>query len=128
MTVLLFAAVALVGYRLWMRVREAETTIEKLTARIAALEPTRPLDVRQADAPAPDAVDVRAAQPLREPSSHDLREGHRDQQPEATKPVVTPKPVAISPDTPSLDSQPLESRIGSRWLLYVGVAAIVIGV
>src|SRR5262249_21944176 len=44
------------------------------------------------------------------------------------KPVVTPTPVATSQRTPSIDSQPLESRIGSRWLLYVGVAAIVIGV
>jgi len=39
MTVLMFAAVALVGYRLWMRVREAETTIEKLTARVTVLDP-----------------------------------------------------------------------------------------
>src|SRR6476660_10636040 len=38
MTVLMFAAVALVGYRLWMRVRGAETTIEKLTARVTVLE------------------------------------------------------------------------------------------
>lgn len=125
MTALMFAAIALVGYRLWMRVREAETTIEKLTARIAALELTRPLDVARAPAPESSAVDVRAPQLLRQPSAN---EGYRDAQPEAATPVFTPPAVATSQRTPSIDSQPLESRIGSRWLLYVGVAAIVIGV
>src|SRR5262245_20755365 len=98
----MFAAVALVGYRLWMRVREAETTIEKLTARLAALELTQPLDVRQARAPKPGAVDVGGPQPLRQPSPNGLREGYRDQQPEVTRPVVTPPPLAASQRTPSI--------------------------
>ena len=118
MAVLMFAAVALVGYRLWMRVREAETTIEKLTARVAALELTRPVDVRQTHAPEPSLVDVRPPQPERAPLPT----------PDPPTPVVAP-PVVVTSERMGLpESQALESRIGSRWLLYVGVVAIVIGV
>jgi uncharacterized membrane protein len=128
MTVLMFAAVALVGYRLWMRIREAETTIEKLTARVAALELTLPIDVRQARAPEPSAVDVRPPQPLREPSPDHVPQCDGAQEPESPKPVVAPPVVVASLRTPSVESHALESQIGSRWLLYVGVVAIVIGV
>jgi uncharacterized membrane protein len=117
----MFAAVALVGYRLWMRVREAETTIEKLTARVAELEVTHPTDVRPARAPEPGSVDARPLQPVRAPSPI----------PEPAKPTValpaTVTAARTSPPPPPQDHA-LESRIGSRWLLYVGVIAIVVGV
>ena len=45
MAVLMFAAVALVAYRFWMRLRETETALEKLAARIGALELTGTIDV-----------------------------------------------------------------------------------
>ena len=112
MTVLMFAAVALIGYRLWMRVREAETTIEKLTARVAALELTRPIDVRPAPTPEPDTVEVPTPQPFRKPPKEN---------------VASPVAVTTERLSPPL-GHALESRIGSRWLLYVGVIAIVIGV
>ena len=41
MAVLLYAAAALVGFRLWMRLRETEAAVGKLTARVAALEAQR---------------------------------------------------------------------------------------
>src|SRR5262245_31843513 len=121
MSFLLFAAVALVGYRLWMRVREAETTIEKLTARVAALELTGPMDVRPSRAPEPRTVDARPPQPVRAPSPI----------PEPVKPTVA-LPAAVTAERsappPPPQDHALESRIGSRWLLYVGVIAIIVGV
>lgn len=118
MAVLIFAVVALIGYRLWTRVREAETTIEKLTARVAALELTRPLDVRAVREPEPSAVTALQPQP------------HRELSPNAgaTTVVAAPPRVAATELAVAADQHALESQIGSRWLLYVGVAAIVIGV
>jgi uncharacterized membrane protein len=129
MAVLMFAAVALFGYRLWLRIREAETTIEKLTARVAALELTRSIDVRPARTPEPGTVEVRTPQPLREPPPNYLRQGYGGQAPEPPKPDVA-SPVVVRAERPSPLPQghELESRIGSRWLLYVGVIAIVVGV
>src|SRR5262245_14164034 len=114
MTVLMFAAVALVAYRLWMRVREAETTIEKLTGRVAALELTRPIDVPLRRTPGSNPVDVRPPQPFHEPSSN---------QPEPPKPAAVPvlsgpaeagrHSVATPPRAPAVESHALESQIGS---------------
>ena len=54
--------------------------------------------------------------------------------PVAAGPVVAPpvmrEPVSPRPPTPvsEVDEESLESRIGGRWLLYIGVIAIVMGV
>jgi uncharacterized membrane protein len=114
MAVLLFAAAALVGLRLWMRLRETESALGKLTARVAALEHVR-MPEAQRPAKAPEIV-----------------QAPHQPQPPAPRPrpqSAPPPPVAIQPTTASsADREALESRIGSRWLLYVGVVAIVIGV
>ena len=129
MTVLMFAAVALVGYRLWMRVREAETTIEKLTARVTVLEQvtTEPGPPRQT--PAHKKADV--ITPAVAGQAGPLSGVQQEVPPPAWQPpppVFVP-PVVVGSDLSALPGhRPLESQIGSRWLLYVGVIAIVIGV
>jgi uncharacterized membrane protein len=129
MTVLMFAAVALVGYRLWMRVREAETTIEKLTARVTVLEQvtTAPGPPRQT--PAHKKADV--ITPAVAGQTGSLSGVQQEVPPPAWQPpppVLMPPVVVGSDLSASPGHRPLESQIGSRWLLYVGVIAIVIGV
>ena len=125
MGVLLFAAVALIGFRLWMRLREADLAIEKLTERVIALEHARPNHaapvaerhiVEEAIAPAAPAP----PKPAEPPASPIVQR----------QPSVTSRSSAVAApaEQPSPDRDGLESRIGARWLLYVGVAAIVIGV
>lgn len=146
MAVLLFAAVALVGFRLWMRLRETSSAIEKLTARITALEETRSPLERTVQAPPARAVepvvahrDITATAKPTAPRAADVpHEGlHRpDVQKNAAPPpralpptsVMVPPVAVVADRSPSADYDGLESRIGSRWLLYVGVVAIVIGV
>ena len=116
MAALLFAALALIGFRLWMRLRETAAALEKLAGRVAALEhPSTPEAPRPAPTPMPAPVPPpvssapieRAAPPLARDSS---------------------STVSVGPMPAPADHEALESRIGSRWLLYVGVVAIVVGV
>ena len=120
MAVVLFAAAALVGFRLWTRLRETESALGKLTARVAALEDMRP--DAQRSATAPEITGRSEDRPLPK----------IEQAPEPPRPrpqPAAPPPAAIQPTlASSADHEALESRIGSRWLLYVGVVAIVIGV
>ena len=118
MAVLLFAAAALVGFRLWMRLRETESALGKLTARVAALE--------HAAYAGSTATGSNRRGHADRATRHD-RPNRRQIEPRPQS--ATPPPVAIQPTTASsADREALESRIGSRWLLYVGVVAIVIGV
>jgi uncharacterized membrane protein len=132
MTVLLFAATALVGFRLWMRLRETESALEKLSARVAALEHLR-LPEAPRSAKAPEVV--RRAEDRAVPKIEQAPQQPRPPSPEPSLPprprpqAATPPAVAIQATmAASADHGALESRIGSRWLLYVGVVAIVIGV
>jgi uncharacterized membrane protein len=146
MGVLLFAAVALIGFRLWMRLRETDLAIERLTERVIALEYER----------TSEAVPVREGRRVEEAAAGPVPSAPVEpptkpivQRPVAPPPFVPPQPAAAPPspqptlppsvieaspaarvrvDTSSADRDALESRIGSRWLLYVGVVAIVIGV
>src|SRR6476659_3070048 len=117
MAVLLYAAAALVGFRLWMRLRETESALGKLTARVAALEYAR---LPEAQRPATTETAQLVPTIERVPPQTGPRP-----QPQPTAPAT----AAIQPTmASSADHEALESRIGSRWLLYVGVVAIVIGV
>src|SRR5262249_29710489 len=129
MTVLVFAVVALVGYRLWMRVREAETTIEKLTARVTVLEQvtTAPGPSRQTPAHQKADVITPAAGGQSGPVSGIQQEVPPPEW-QPPSPIFVPPVVAGSELSPSAGRHPLGSQIGSRWLLEGGVAAIVIGV
>ena len=137
MAVLLYAAAALVGFRLWMRLRETEAAVGKLTARVAALEDMRPDAERSAKAP--DILGRSGDRPVPKvelPKIEQAPQPPQSMSPEPLTPAPRPRPQpaapppsAIQPTTPSAaDHEALESRIGSRWLLYVGVVAIVIGV
>jgi len=137
MAVLLYAAAALVGFRLWMRLRETEAAVGKLTARVAALEDMRPDAERSAKAP--DILGRSGDRPVPKVELPKIEQAPQPPQSTSPEPLTpaprprpqpaAPPPSAIQPTTPSAaDHEALESRIGSRWLLYVGVVAIVIGV
>ena len=140
MAVLLFGALALIGFRMWMRLQETSSAIEALTERVIALEQAQPLTgtrlAREPEPKRPSAAIVDAMVPAsavpREPT---VRPHVRQAPPPPTPPtpMPTPTPLAAPPvvaaqRAPSSEHEALESRIGSRWLLYVGVVAIVIGV
>jgi uncharacterized membrane protein len=115
MAALLFAAAALFGFRLWMRLRESESALEKISERVAILERLQPIPtVRPTPAPSPIA-----APPIVPPAAPIVRE---------PPPKFRPPTAKAASPAPPADREALESRIGSRWLLYIGVVAIVIGV
>jgi len=138
---LALAALAFI-YRLSSRLRRTESILTDLTERLYALE-SRPA----VNAPAPPP---QPAQPPAEPAPVARPAAAPPRAPvmpppvpppvsvvtpvpvAMPAPVATPMPVAMPPRqaAASLESQAdlLESRIGSRWLLYVGVVAIIIGV
>lgn len=143
---------AVVGIVFFWRTRSVLKSIERdirdLTARVSVLE-GRAASTPQRPAVA-DAVPSHAApaEPVSLPESVAARgrvvakaPGVSAERPERPEPVVAPVPVvAAEPvtvgDTPTLvqpatpaaaPAESLESRIGSRWLLYVGVLAIIVG-
>jgi uncharacterized membrane protein len=94
--------------RAFTRIRESERRIGELQDRIIGLEA------------AAEPI-VQAPKPVVPP---------QPAVPPAPPRPITPEPEAVAPSLPSSPSSPssLEEEIGSRWLLYVGVIAIVIGV
>jgi hypothetical protein len=114
----------IIALRVWTRVETLTTTIADLTLRIDALERSRPLATTP---PAPPAVVPTA------PPPPVLREAAVTAPPLPPKVAVRPEPVPPLPQpvpksAPPPTREALETRIGSRWLLYVGVVAIVVGV
>jgi uncharacterized membrane protein len=136
MAVLLFGAFALIGFRMWMRLQETSSAIEALTERVIALDQAQPLTgTRLAREPeqAPSAAIVDAASNSPVPREPIVRPRIQPVAPPPTPPrpptlPVAPASVVAREPARSSDREALESRIGSRWLLYVGVVAIVIGV
>jgi len=132
MLILLFALLVFV-YFLWRRVQQAELASASLRARLdglekrfewhrertAAPEAAPPVPVSRETLQRPPAP---AAQPVVVP------------EPVVTVPVSAPdvsSPVPIASSTPMGPIRPaegLETRIGARWLLYVGIVAVVLGV
>ena len=138
MAVLLFAAFALIGFRLWLRLQETSSAIEALTERVIALEQVPLLTgtrvAREPEPKAPSAAIVDEAFPTSPvPPAPVVRPRVQPAAPPPTPPrpptlPVAPAAVVAREPARSSDREALESRIGSRWLLYVGVVAIVIGV
>src|SRR5262245_48897897 len=134
---LALAAVAAVAIsRLWKRFGELETAVTTLTARVEALERTHaepPARTQPAARPTPTPV-------ARPPSA----EAPALAPPRPASPPMPPParpPIPAMPAAPSLPVErpssvgrhaetrdALETRIGTRWLLYIGIAAIVVGV
>jgi len=116
---LLLVAILAVSIRVFARLQTQQRQIEALEARAdllaGALADRRSASATPATPPvSPAPVPVpRAASPAAARSA----------------PTAPSQTTALSPDgTPQSDArESLETRIGSRWLLYIGVAAIVIG-
>ena len=92
--------------------RDLESALRELSRRTLrqapAAEPDRPVTTPPAEVIAPVEPPSPVAEPL----------------PIAPAPVERPEPIATMP--PPAKAESLEARIGSRWLLYLGVGAIVI--
>jgi uncharacterized membrane protein len=150
----LATAAVFLAFRLWTRIQAMEATIDglndrltdlenraedvaaKATARVAAPAarttppPETPVVVRPpvpAIPPTP-AAHVPAATP---PPMHPV-DRPAVAPPVRPSPIQTPAPPAIPARSIAVSRSDardaLETRIGSRWLLYIGVVAIIIGV
>ena len=136
---LVLAAGAFLALRFWMRMEALESTIVDLDDRIRTLEEWRAVAgstaIAAPTAPKPPVQVTTATTggPLPHVPSP-ARPADRRPTPQPVRQAATPvsSPVAIStppvPFTRSDARDALETRIGSRWLLYVGVVAIVVGV
>jgi len=125
---LVLLAVTVLVFRFWMRLDAMSAEVADLTLRVRALE-------RRRSIPAPVHEQVAPARPPVQPAIPG-----DPAKPRAAVPPVTPRatPPSVSPQPPVLqqraderavaDDDRLETRIGSRWLLYVGVVAIIVGV
>lgn len=98
---------------LFSRTRQLRRDIEELKTRLWLLEGHR--------------TEVEAAPTLQvaEPPRHHVEEPPRLQVEEPPRPQVE---APYRPPAPPSSQESLESRIGGRWLLNIGIAAIVIGV
>jgi uncharacterized membrane protein len=105
----LFLAFLAVGMFLLWRISKLEADIEDVIARVRTLE-ARPRPVAPPVSSAP-ATPVEHVRPTPPPTPQVPR-------PATVVPTAIPASAAVS----------LEAQIGSRWLLYVGVIAIVVGV
>ena len=130
------AAVAALAFRFWTRMEAMESTIGDLTARVGALEGWRLAAGSQAT-PASEAPKplLRVAHEVRSAPAAPLRRPDREQPAPPVRPVSRPMAAAVATRPPAMPAasrsdarDALETRIGSRWLLYVGVIAIVVGV
>ncbi len=106
---------------IWRIRGELEAVINQLTRRIDALE-----RLQTAAPPAPRPVPARV-----EPPPQPLHAATVVLPP---LPVVTPPPAVHTQEPPyepvatvATESDSLETEIGSRWMLYVGVLALVVG-
>jgi uncharacterized membrane protein len=134
------------GLRVRRSIREIDAAVKDLKARVVALEVQLRRDATSAPASVtsevrlkPDATDVRPEIKLKPDATHTLRPDTAPaSRPDVTAPpAVAPIPMssgfsrippATPPSAPSEAEDSFEARIGSRWLLYVGVIAIVVGV
>src|SRR5262245_45908247 len=128
---LALAAVAAVAIsRLWKRFGELETAVIRLTARVEELERTH------TEQPARTQPAMRpAAPPVAQPPS---AEAPALAPPRPVPPPMPPParpPIPVMPTAPSLAFErpssgtrhaetrdAIEARIGTRWLLYIGIA------
>ena len=130
MILLALAAGAVLVFRCWKWIAAMESTIAGLNARITTLERWR----ATAGASVAEAPTI----PVTSPSRPAAPQPAPPPAPQPVRPVATPTPapvtIPVPISTPSMSRSragardTLETRIGSRWLLYIGVVAIVVGV
>ena len=100
------------AWLLW-RVRTLRHAVDRLTARVAQLQPHTPVS----DTGAPEPI---ASAPAAAPSVQITEITGAD--------VMPPAPLVTPPETRPADAETLERWIGGQWLLYIGVLAILVGV
>jgi uncharacterized membrane protein len=140
MILLVLAVASFLVFRFWAQMAALESTIDGLTARVRMLEDWRtaaeaqfvppaaaskpPARVTPAASSASSASPARAAvEPLVSPP---VRPAPQPVLPSAATVVETAAAATLASRSDARDA--LETRIGSRWLLYIGVVAIVVGV
>jgi uncharacterized membrane protein len=143
MIYLVILVVALIALRARALAAKLEITVNELAARLDAVERRHsrvdralgPDPILKA-APATPAAAVRpptapeGPRPIRLPSAEPAP-GVSTPPPARPGPTAPPTPAperAAVPSVAAVSAESLESRIGSRWLLYIGVIAIVVGV
>ena len=109
----------LIAARLFVRTRHLREDVEELRERLRAVELNLPGKIASEIPPA-------------------KAESYSEHRAEPAIPIEIPPPVAASYSEPSAPESPapirhaepesLESRIGGRWLLNIGITAIVVGV
>src|SRR5262245_40173553 len=147
--VLFFTPIA-VAIRIFMRLGEHEREIDRLIVRIGHLEnglseapsreQTAPRRAAAESAPV-DNTKTPAVEPLPSPDIPSAAAAPSEAPPPRAippTPLAPPEPVLrrLGPDATfdvdaaaaSVEAEPLERWIGTHWLLYVGGAAIVIGI
>jgi len=125
-------SVALVGlvYGQRRRLVALEGTLATLRLRIEALE-GRTASAAPLPSVARAIVPVRPSEPEAKPVPPP-EPIHRSELVIVPGPTASPEPlprrIPPAPPTGSPERESLEARIGSRWLLYVGVCAMLVGV
>jgi uncharacterized membrane protein len=125
MIILALLAAAALAFRYWTRLQTIDSTVSDLTARVRTLEQwrTSTLPPTVAATPAPVRPATAPVTPRAEP-----RPTAATAPSPAPSPAPTPAVAAVATTPRPASRATLETRIGSRWLLYVGVIAIVVGV
>ncbi len=124
MSFLVLAYLAAGAFLLW-RTSKMEAEIDDLIARVRSLE-AQPRPVAPSVSPTPPTPHT--PKPMATPVERvraTPQPAPQVSQPAAVAPGIAP---AYESTNPASAMASLESRIGSRWLLYVGVIAIVVGV
>ena len=110
----------------FLRSSRALQTVDRLERRLDRLEERARTVGVPADEPVPPPT-VRSAPPRESPAAP--RPATSEGAPSAPAPRVPPaSPPIEAPGPVAQPAEALESQIGSRWMLYVGVATVVIGI
>ena len=118
-----FIAFVVLLIYIWHTRRELDTTIGVLTRRVEALEMGPPAVPRRiVERPIVDTTASPRVEPPHMPQAEPSFESRSTVVP---PPLITPDYPAVSQSGDTTAS--LETEIGSRWLLYVGVIALVVG-
>jgi len=127
LSLLAFLLFAIALHQLWQRSAALETAVGNLQGRVTVLEGAR-LPAARPKIEHPPVVErpTVAVRPTLEPSRE--RPWTRPEGVSAPTRASVPLALPRMPDSAAIsEGDSIEAVIGSRWLLYVGVAAIVIG-
>jgi uncharacterized membrane protein len=118
-------------FLLWRRLQRADARAANLDARLAGLEKRFEWSLTDRTVTSRPDLQVGQVPTATSPASPDLKARPAEAPPKVrladvppqAQPAVVP-PTAVAPPA----AEGLETRIGGRWLLYVGIVALVMGV